>query len=111
MVMSKALAVDAPEPRDLAENGREMYGWRLVMGEPELVVVEIGFTIAGLEREAFEDFRLRMLGLSQALGLLGYAVDSLTFQRRRAQGSRHWAEFACATPETALPEAPRVARR
>jgi len=111
VVTSKAVAVDAPEPRDLAENGREVYGWRMIMGEPELVVIAIGFTIAGLQREAFEDFKQRMFDLSEALGQLGYAVDALTFQRRRAREARHWAEFVCATPETALPEAPRVAGR
>ena len=88
---------------ELAENGREEYGWRLILDEPALVVVELGFTVAGQEGEAFAAFKTRMLTLARALGLLGYPVASLIFQRRRAQGKRHWAEFTCCTPETGLP--------
>ena len=90
--------------RDLAENGREDYGWRIVDGASQLVVVGIGFTIAGQEGEDFEAFKARMLCLARLLGTeLGYAVISLRFQRRTAQRKRHWAEFDCETPEYRLP--------
>lgn len=89
---------------DLAENGREVYGWRLILGEPVFVVVELGFTVAGQPDEPFAAFKVRMLNFTQALSMLGYPVVSLIFQRRRAQGKRHWAEFTCWTPETGLPE-------
>ena len=96
--------VSSVQATDLAENGREVYGWRLILDEPALVVVELGFTVAGREDEPFAAFKARMLELAQALGMLGYPVISLAFQRRRAQGKRHWAEFTCRTPETELPE-------
>ncbi len=92
-----------PRPGDLAENGYEVLAWRVVDGAAELVVVEIGFTVAGLDGEDFEHFRERMLRFSKTLGLLGHPVIGLTFQRRRTHNRRHWAEFTCRTPETALP--------
>lgn len=91
---------------ELAENGREVYGWRLIREKAAFVVVEIGFTVGGKEGEPFEAFKERMLNSTQALSMLGYPVVSLTFQRRRAQGMRHWAEFTCRTPATGLPEVP-----
>ena len=91
------------EPSNLAENGHEVLAWRLVQGTPELVAVEIGFTIPGLDGEDFEHFRERMLRFSRMLRLLGHPVVGLIFQRRKAQNRRHWAEFTCTTPATALP--------
>lgn len=93
------------EPTDLAENGREVYGWRLMSGVPAFVVVEIGFTVAGQPNEPFEAFKTRMLTLSDVLCRLGYTVNSLVFQRRRVQNRRHWAEFTCLTPETEAAQA------
>ena len=92
-----------PRPGDLAENGHEVLAWRVVRGTAELVAVEIGFTIAGLEGEEFVHFRERMLRFAKTLGLLGHPVIGLTFQRRKANNRRHWAEFVCRTPGTALP--------
>lgn len=87
---------------DLAENGREVYGWRVIQDEPAFVVVEIGFTVAGQPDEPFAAFKERMLNFTRSLNMLGYPVVSLAFQRRRAQGKRHWAEFTCRTPESGL---------
>ena len=92
-----------PRPGDLAEHGHEVLAWRIVHGAAELVAVEIGFTIAGLEREDFEHFRERMLRFAKTLGLLGHPVIVQTFQLRRKRSRRHWAEFPCRTPGTALP--------
>ena len=92
-----------PRAADLAENGWEVLAWRLAGGKPALVVVEIGFTIPGLGGECFEHFRDRMIRFSRTLEVLEHPVIRLTFQRRKAQGRRHWAEFVCATPATHLP--------
>ena len=89
--------------RDLAENGREVYGWRLVDDKPELVVVAIGFNIVAQSFEDFESFRRRMLLFAVRLGKLQYPVDRLIFHRREAQRKLAWAEFDCSTPETGLP--------
>jgi hypothetical protein len=75
------------ELADLVENGREVYGWRLVLGEPAFVVVELAFTIAGQDGEGFDAFKARMLGSRPVL----------------EQGKRHWAEFVCRTPATGFP--------
>ena len=105
--MAAGRAVGAPDAdpplRELAENGRKEFAWRLVEGQPRLVVVVIGFTIAGLEHELYDRFEQRMLRFAQTLGKLGHPVIGLVLQRRRAQGKRHWAEFVCATPEARLP--------
>ena len=103
-------SVAEPKVADLAENGREELGWRETGSGPALVVVQIGFSIAGLDEEAFEGFRLRMLRFAATLGKLGYPVAALIFQGRKAQNKRHWAEFTCETPETHLPLVVRAPR-
>ena len=87
----------------LSENGHKEYCWRIMDGESRLVVVAIGFTITGLEHEAYEAFEARMVRFAGVLGRLQYRVVRLKFQRRKAQGRRHWVEFECETPEARLP--------
>ena len=93
------------QARDLAENGREEYGWRLVDDRPELVVVAIGFSIPGLPHEEFEAFRARMLRFARKLGQLELPVLAFKLHRRATQGKQHWAEFDCETPGARLPVA------
>ena len=95
--------LDARAVRHLAENGREVYGWRLVDGKSVLVVVAIGFNSVAQSFEDFESFRRRMLLFAVRLGKLQYPVDRLIFHRREAQRKLAWAEFDCSTPETGLP--------
>jgi hypothetical protein len=91
-------------PRDMAENGRETYGWRVVDGRPALVVVAVGFVVVARPDESFAAFRERTLRFAAGLAELDYPVLSLTFQRREEQRKLPWAEFNCATPEARLPE-------
>jgi hypothetical protein len=95
---------DRRAPRDMAENGRETYGWRLVDGRPALVVVAVGFVVVADPDERFDAFRARMLRFAERLAELDYPVLSLTFQRREEQRKLPWAEFNCATPEARLLE-------
>ena len=94
---------EQPFAQELAENGYTQYGWRLVAGQPRLVVVAIGFTVRGLEHEAFDAFQARMMRFAEVLQQVQHPVVDLTLQRRKAQGHRHWAEFKCTTPEADLP--------
>ena len=89
--------------RDLAENGREEHGWRVVDGERRLVVVRIGFTVTAQRYEDFACFRQRMVQFARRLEALQYPVTRLTFNRREAQGKLPWCELDCETPEAALP--------
>jgi hypothetical protein len=96
---------ESTDTRYLTENGREVLGWRVVDGERKLVVVEIGFVIVAQPSEDFDVFRARMLRFASRLATMRYPVLHLTFHRREAQRKLPWAEFECATPEAALPEA------
>ena len=97
--------------QELAENGHTKFALRIVDGELQLVLVEFGFTIPGLEHEAFEMFQERMLRFANTLRRLHYPVVGLIFQRRKAKGRRHWAEFVCKTPEAGLPTEEADGRR
>ena len=94
---------EEPSTQELAENGHTVYGWRLVDGKPQFVVVSIGFTITGLEHEAFDAFQARMMRFVEVLGHIEHPVVRLKLQRRKAHSRRHWAEFECETPEARLP--------
>ena len=94
---------EARAARDLSENGREEYAWRVVDGEAKLVVVGLGFTIPALDYEDFQAFKQRMLNFASRLAALQYPVKRMTFHRREAQGKLPWCEFDCETPETRLP--------
>ena len=89
--------------RDMAENGQEWYGWRIVDGERRLVVVGIGFTVVAQPAEEFEAFKQRMISLAAQLGALQYPVRSMTLHRRAAQRKAPWCIFECETPEAGLP--------
>ena len=97
------LSREARAARDLAENGREAYGWRVIDGERRLVLVAIGFTVAAQPYEDMDGFRQRMLQFAARLEAMQHRVTSLTFYRRAAQGKPPWCEFDCETPEAGLP--------
>ncbi len=103
MTEKHATNSEAHDLRYLTENGREVLGWRVVDGKPNLVVVGIGFAIAAQPSEDFEVFKTRMLELASRLAAMHYPVQHLTFHRREAQRKLPWAEFECATPGAALP--------
>jgi hypothetical protein len=69
--------------RYLTENGREVLGWRVVDGEPVLVVVAIGFVIVAQPSEDFEVFRARMLRFASRLAAMRYPVLHLTLSPAR----------------------------
>ena len=92
-------------PRELAENGREVYDWRIVDGRPTLVVVAVGFTLIAWDRESYEDFRARMLRYAGCFTDMEFPVTRLTLVRREEHGKPPYAQFDCDTPEAALPAA------
>ena len=100
----EVVSPDVRAVRDLAENGWTRYKPRMVEGEVQLVMVEIGFTVVAQPCEDFKAFKQRMLALAARLEALQHRVLRMALCRREAQGKRPWCEFDCATPEAGLPE-------
>ncbi len=85
----------------LVENGKKLFGWRVVGAVPALIVVELQFTvIPDSDKQTKDQFEQRMATFALMLCASGYQVVEYSIDQRKA--GQPWAAFHVQTPQYRL---------